>query len=96
MQITLIETEIKDALKFYLQNNIGLSKDKNIRVDFTATRGSEGLKASIDVVSGSVPEAVKINPFEGTPKSIDQETGEIVEVSAEAPSKKSLFANLTA
>lgn len=51
MQVTIVESEIKEAIRLYLKNNIGLSEEKKINIDFTATRGNEGLKASIDILS---------------------------------------------
>lgn len=103
MQITLIESEIKQAIKLYLQNNIGLSEKKDIKVDFTATRGSEGLKASIDVLPEGHFEPEKqladavVRGY--TPPKIEEpecfkepkETSEVKESSE----RKSLFANLT-
>lgn len=110
MQITLIENEIKAAIKLYLEKNIGLSHEMSIAVDFTATRGSEGLKASIDVVSKDTPEVPKAKPE----IVINKETGEVplcepekkteevatepmaqVEATYTSKPAKSLFANLT-
>lgn len=51
MQVTIVESEIKEAIRMYLKNNIGLSEEKKINIDFTATRGNEGLKASIDILN---------------------------------------------
>lgn len=110
MQITLIENEIKAAIKLYLEKNIGLSHEMNIAVDFTATRGSEGLKASIDVNSKDTPEVPKSKPE----IIIDKSTGEVLQTEPEKKTEeavteplaqveatytskpaKSLFANLT-
>lgn len=104
MQITLIESEIKQAIKLYLQNNIGLSEKKDIKVDFTATRGAEGLKASIDVPTEGHLEPEKqlatgvvqdYNPpkIEETHR-IDKGL-EVVSAVKEPSERKSLFANLT-
>lgn len=109
MQITLIESEIKQAIKLYLQDNIGLSEKKDIKVDFTATRGSEGLKASIDVLpEGHVEpeEQLAEATIQGyrPPKIeeyVDPLAPENIKKLAEAqrfdpnPKGKSLFANLT-
>lgn len=51
MQIILVESEIKEAIKLYMQKTIGLSEDRDIDVEFIATRGSDGLKANIDVIN---------------------------------------------
>lgn len=94
MQITLIENEIKAAIKLYLEQNIGLNHEMDIAVDFTATRGSEGLKASIDVISKDAPVRPKVVQEEPE-VVINKETGEITPVEVEAKPAKSLFANLT-
>lgn len=103
MQITLIENEIKAAIKLYLEQNIGLNHEMDIAVDFTATRGSEGLKASIDVISKDAPKETKpkITHVEAE-TVVDISTGEILppepeikEVKTEVKPAKSLFANLT-
>lgn len=97
MQVTIVENEIKEAIRLYLQNNIGLSEDKKIHIDFTATRGNEGLKASIDILTE--PEktpaqlwADKVVEAAFTPK---EEPVEVKEPE-EPKSSKSLFANLKA
>lgn len=51
MQIILVESEIKEAIKLYMQKTIGLAEGRNIAVEFVSTRGSDGLKANIDVLS---------------------------------------------
>lgn len=104
MQITLIESEIKQAIKLYLQNNIGLSEKKDIKVDFTATRGAEGLKASIDVPTGEHLEPEKQLATEMVqgynPPKIEETHGidkglEVASEVKEPSERKSLFANLT-
>ena len=65
MQIILVEPEIKEAIKLYMQKNIGLSEDRDIAVEFVATRGSDGLKANIDVLNKTV---VKPTPIESEKK----------------------------
>ena len=97
MQITLIESEIKQAIKLYLQNNIGLSEKKDIKVDFTATRGAEGLKASIDV-----PTEGHLEPEKQLADTVVQgynppkvEEPECFKEPDPKPQGKSLFANLT-
>lgn len=104
MQITLIESEIKQAIKLYLQNNIGLSEKKDIKVDFTATRGAEGLKASIDVPTEGHLEPEKqlavgmVQDY--NPPKIEETHGidkgfEVASEVKEPSERKSLFANLT-
>lgn len=93
MQITLIESEIKSAIKLYLEQNISLNPEMDIEVDFIATRGSEGLKASIDVAPKDAPKSIKKTTEPEV--NINKETGEITPVEPEAKPSKSLFANLT-
>lgn len=109
MQVTIVESEIKEAIRLYLKNNIGLSEEKKIQIDFTATRGNEGLKASIDILNGD--EAPKKTPaeiwadqvVEAVMKPKKEEPVQIKEpldqkeATYTAPKEsKSLFANLTA
>lgn len=53
MQIKLIEKEIVEAIQYYIINNIGLQlpEGKEFKVSMTATRGSSGVTADIDLVS---------------------------------------------
>ena len=80
MQIILVEPEIKEAIKLYMQKNIGLSEDRDIAVEFVATRGSDGLKANIDVLNKTVvkptpTELEKVEPV----KSLEEIEQEMVE-----------------
>lgn len=80
MQIILVESEIKEAIKLYMQKNIGLSEDRDIAVEFVATRGSDGLKANIDVLNKTVVELTPIDPERMEPvKSLEEIEQEIVE-----------------
>ena len=73
MQIILVESEIKEAIKLYMQKNIGLSEDRDIAVEFVATRGSDGLKANIDVLNKTVVELTPIDPERMEPvKSLEE------------------------
>lgn len=90
MQIILVESEIKEAIKLYMQKTIGLSEDRDIAVEFVATRGSDGLKANIDVLNKAV---VKPEFFEAEPdkslEEIDQEMVEEEDTFREEPEKES-------
>lgn len=73
MQIILVESEIKEAIKLYMQKNIGLSEDRDIAVEFVATRGSDGLKANIDVLNKTVVKPLPIEPRDVEPdKSLEE------------------------
>lgn len=80
MQIILVESEIKEAIKLYMQKNIGLSEDRDIAVEFIATRGSDGLKANIDVLNKTVVKPTPIEPERKEPvKSLEEIEQEMVE-----------------
>lgn len=80
MQIILVESEIKEAIKLYMQKNIGLSEDRDIAVEFVATRGSDGLKANIDVLNKTVVKPTPIDPERMEPvKSLEEVEQEMVE-----------------
>lgn len=101
MQVTIVESEIKEAIRLYLKNNIGLSEDKKIKIDFTATRGNEGLKASIDILNGT--EEPQKTPAELWAEKVvaavmppEEEEPVTVKEPESAKATKSLFANLQA
>lgn len=99
MQVTIVESEIKEAIRLYLKNNIGLSEEKKINIDFTATRGNEGLKASIDILNGSdepVKTPAEVWADQVVEAAMKPKEEEPVQVKEPDGSKKSLFANLTA
>ena len=79
-QIILVKPEIKEAIKLYMQKNIGLSEDRDIAVEFIATRGSDGLKANIDVLNKTVVKPTPIEPEKKEPvKSLEEIEQEMVE-----------------
>lgn len=90
MQIILVESEIKEAIKLYMQKNIGLSEDRDIAVEFVATRGSDGLKANIDVLNKTVVESTSNKPDPAKSlEEIDQEMIEEEDTFREEPEKES-------
>lgn len=48
MQITLKQAELESAVRDYIQNNVGISRHIG-EVNFTPTRGSEGIITSVEV-----------------------------------------------
>ena len=92
MQIILVESEIKEAIKLYMQKNIGLSEDRDIAVEFVATRGSDGLKANIDVLNKTVVKSTPIEPERMEPvkslEEIDQKMVEEEDTFREEPEKE--------
>lgn len=49
MQISLIQTEIEDAVKEYINSFMSIAQDKEINMEFFATRGANGLTANITI-----------------------------------------------
>lgn len=56
MQITLIQSEIEQALKNYINEQVNVKEGMEITIAFKATRGDEGNTAIIDIV----PSAEKV------------------------------------
>lgn len=59
MKITLDETEIKQAVRDYVNNQVDVKPGQSIEIDFTAGRGSNGLTATVDISAN--------RPSEGSP-----------------------------
>jgi hypothetical protein len=53
MQIVLVQTEVEDALKEYVHKRVTVPTDTHFEIDISSTRGSEGVKAIIDLVPAS-------------------------------------------
>ena len=50
MQITLVEAEIKEAISDFVLRRMSINDDMELAIDMSATRGSVGFTANIDVV----------------------------------------------
>jgi hypothetical protein len=50
MQITLVQSEIEEALTNYVMSQINIKAGMKVCIDLTATRGADGFKAIIDIV----------------------------------------------
>lgn len=59
MKITIGQSEIESAVKTYILSIMTLAEGANIDVDFSATRGPEGLTANINVLPPEVAEKTK-------------------------------------
>lgn len=57
MQMILIQTEIEEAIRDYINNQVNVREGMRIDIDLSATRGPEGFKATIDIVREDAPEA---------------------------------------
>ena len=51
MQITLIQSEIEQALTDYIHSQINVKEGQKITIELKATRGAEGTTAVIDIVA---------------------------------------------
>lgn len=49
MKITIVQSEIEEAIRQYIHNQIAVKEGHAITMDFTATRGEDGLIAAIDI-----------------------------------------------
>lgn len=49
MQITLVQHEIEDAVKAYVLNTLAVSENQPVNVEFKATRGEEGIIATLTI-----------------------------------------------
>jgi hypothetical protein len=54
MQITLVQTEIEDAIRNYVNSQLVVREGMRIDIDLSATRGPQGFTAMIDIVSDEV------------------------------------------
>lgn len=59
MKITIGQSEIEAAVKTYILSIMTLAEGANIDVDFSATRGPDGLTANINVLPPEVVEKAK-------------------------------------
>lgn len=55
MQLTLVQTEIEEALRQYVTNQVAVKDGKRIDITLRATRGAEGYQAIIDIVNNDSP-----------------------------------------
>jgi hypothetical protein len=68
MRITLVQTEIEEALTEYLLKQINISDGQKIEIDLKATRGEEGYLAEISVHSAK--NGLDVAPKENTSSSV--------------------------
>ena len=59
MQIIIVQSEIETAIRNHILSLIDVKEGARIDIDLSATRGADGFKATIDIVSG---DAVKPEP----------------------------------
>ena len=59
MQITLIQAEIEQALKNYINDIMSVKEGMEIEIQLKATRGEEGTTAIIDIIPSKPKTAVR-------------------------------------
>lgn len=59
MQITLIQSEIEQALKNYINDIMSVKEGMEIEIQLKATRGEEGTTAIIDIIPSKPKTAVR-------------------------------------
>lgn len=62
MQITLVQSEIEQALKNYINEQVNVKEGMEITIAFKATRGEEGNTAVIDIVPSTVKPVAPATP----------------------------------
>lgn len=99
MKITIVQTEIEEAIHQYLNEMVRLPEGKKIQLDILATRGSNGITAEINFVDAeeSAKEeepVVQVQPEE-QPASpmIQSEIAQAKQEETEVP-KQSMFGGI--
>lgn len=59
MQITLIQTEIEQALRNYINEQVNIKEGTSVSIELRSTRGSEGMTAIIDIIKTGTAAPVK-------------------------------------
>ena len=100
MQITLIQSEIEQALKNYINDIMSVKDGMEIEIQLKATRGEEGTTAIIDIVpqkpkvsrggrtSGEVP--AKAEPVKAAAVPAKAEAAQVVAEAAPEPVAESV------
>ena len=86
MKITIGQSEIESAVKTYILSIMTLAEGANIDVDFSATRGPDGLTANINVLPPEVAEKAKEEQVVLT-REPEKATGSAAEASKTATRK---------
>ena len=86
MKITIGQSEIESAVKTYILSIMTLAEGANIAVDFSATRGPDGLTANINVLPPEVAEKAKEEQVVLT-REPEKATGSAAEASKTATRK---------
>ena len=100
MKILLIQSEIEQAIRDYMNQQINVKEGMTLDIDLRSTRGSEGFTADIDIrMAGDIkvavkaaaaePDAVKVVPPTAVAEVEEKSADPVAESTAEP--KKSLF-----
>ena len=93
MQITIVQTEIEQAIENYVKSMISVNDDQKISIDLKATRGDTGMQAFIDIVprnkaqlasgttSTQAPVVKKVAPVQQ--ETVQEEQQEVAETTQE-------------
>lgn len=60
MRIMIIQSEIEEAIGEKVLRQMSINDDMELKINLSATRGEEGMTATIDVVAKAVDEPVKM------------------------------------
>ena len=83
MKITLVQTEIEEAIVDYMKKTITLPANKEFHVELTATRGPAGVTAEIQINSVDQEQPKKVVKEVEAPKEEVEVTAETKEKEAE-------------
>ncbi len=89
MLIKLRQTEIEEALSQYIANQGINLTGKQVKIDFTASRGSDGLTADVDITSaGDTPTRAVTVAADPVPEAAPQVDPVQEEQAPEAPAEE--------
>ena len=73
MQITLVETELKQALTEYIGRQMKVADGMKMNIQFMATRGDEGFKAVIEITPSALAEQAPFREAQAPKAVVHQE-----------------------
>lgn len=99
MQIKLIQTEIEDAIRNYIQEQVTVKDGMEINIDLSATRGPEGFIANVEIVragTGSAQPAETAQPAPAATPATPVRTPSAIRKAAPIPAKPAATAPVEA
>lgn len=81
MRITIVEEEIKSAVKTFIASQLTLAEGQDIQIEFKSTRGDDGLTADVTVTlagTKATPTPVAKPLVRAMPKQTEPETPQTV------------------